>query len=109
MITKDGEVLKTPDEKMLIFPKDDKNEDKYFVYDLIFNGTDPGNADPGNENRYEKRYNIARLENKADNPFIRFKIVGGWNEGLSIRFSRFDTDEKIHDFKIMTYFSEEKY
>jgi hypothetical protein len=67
---------------------------KYKVFDII-NG--------------KNEYNIARIENKADNPHIRFRIVGGWGQGLSIRFSTFDKDEEITDFKIMTYYSNEKY
>jgi hypothetical protein len=88
---------------MEIYPKNELGGEGYYVYDEIT--LEDKQLGPV----IEKRYNIARLENKADNPFIRFKIVGGWNEGLSIRFSRFDNDAKICEFKIMTYFSEEKY
>jgi hypothetical protein len=92
--------LKTKDEECELYPKKKEGEieDGYYVYDDIWNG-----------NESEKRYNIARIENKADNPYIRFRIEGGWNKGLFIRFSRFDDDELITKFQIMTYFSEEKY
>jgi len=87
--------LKTRDEECELFPK---NEKEFYVYDEIYNGKE-----------YIKKYNIARIENKADNPYIRFRIEGGWNKGLFIRFSRFDDDAEITKFQIMTYFSEEKY
>tara|TARA_B110000285_G_C15139385_1_gene629666 strand:- start:3407 stop:3877 length:471 start_codon:yes stop_codon:yes gene_type:complete len=85
-----SQVLKLRDPDNNIFSK----KDEYRVFDFINN---------------KREYNIARIENKVDNPYIRFRIVGGWNEGLSIRFTTFDKDEFITDFKIMTYFSEEKY
>jgi hypothetical protein len=55
---------------------------QYYVYDVI-------------ENR--KRYGVYRLENMQTNPYIRFKIVGGPHEGLSIRFSTMKANYKIHD------------
>jgi len=67
---------------------------KYFVYDYIDT---------------RRRYNIYRLENVQTNPYIRFKIVGGPHEGLSIRFSTIKENMKIHDHKIMSEFSMEKY
>ena len=54
-------------------------------------------------------YSVGRVENKADNPYIRVKMVGGENIGLSMRFSTFDNDITIHDFKLMTNFSQNRY
>ena len=64
--------------------------DDYLVYDLI---------------ETKRKYNIYRLENQQTNPYVRFKIVGGAHEGLSIRFSTVKNNFKIHDHKIMTEFS----
>lgn len=71
----------------------------YYVYDLITNI----------HNKQIKKYNVYRLENIQTNPYIRFKIIGGPHEGLSIRFSTVKQNYKIHDHKIMTDYTHNKY
>jgi hypothetical protein len=66
----------------------------YFIYDLIDG---------------KRKYKVFRLENMQSNPYIRFKIVGGPHEGLSIRFSSIKGNNEIHDHKVITNFSDEKY
>ena len=89
-------VSKGEDVDKLIIGKNLKDEDgkphplDYYVYDLI---------------EGKRKYNVYRLENMQTNPYIRFKIVGGAHEGLSIRFSTMKANYKIHDHKIMTEFS----
>jgi len=54
----------------------------------------------------EKIYNVARIENKADNPFIRIRISGGIKDGLNIHFTKYDDDNfTIAKYKVMTYYS----
>lgn len=37
-----------------------------------------------NTKEYKNIYDVARVENPADNPFIRFRIVGGRKDGLNM-------------------------
>jgi hypothetical protein len=71
----------------------------YYVYDLITN----------KRGKIEKKHNVYRLENIQTNPYVRFKMVGGPHEGLSIRFSTVKANYKIYDHKIMTEFSPQQY
>ena len=67
---------------------------KYRVYDVIDD---------------VKIYKIARVENKADNPYIRFRIEGGIKDGLNLVFYSFEEDLKIASLQIMTYYDKKKY
>lgn len=82
----------------------------YYVYDHIC--TDPTSlhiTSYEEPQAADKLFNVARVENKADNPYIRFRIFGGPDKGLQISFSRFKDDEHISNFQVMTYFSMERY
>jgi hypothetical protein len=55
----------------------------YHVYDHIC--TNPTNlhiTSYEEPHPSDKLFNVARVENKADNPYIRFRIFGGPDKGL---------------------------
>ena len=62
-----------------------------------------------NDPQEHKKFDIVRVENRADNPFIRARIFGGRKDGLNIQFTTFDEDILILNYKVMTYFSERNY
>ena len=81
---------------------------KYFVYDHISTTPYKSLADLRESlvdltayqepEPMDKIFNVARVENKADNPYIRFRIFGGPDKGLQIGFSRFSDNAHILNF-----------
>ena len=65
--------------------KDPLSREKYYVYDHISTTPCKSHEDVTAYQKPEpmdKIFNVARVENKTDNPYIRFRIFGGPDHGL---------------------------